>query len=260
VTPRGSFTLYVSCSEHPRRQKCMNTLFLYSAKTFERRSGLTYHVAVAQHWIRLGRGAKARPLRLRTSAAALRLLSRDGALDVVVTDTYGPAKGRREFHLRLVLSTHAAGAARAARSPAVIVRPATAAPDDRIVVAWRVPEPMDNNGDGYTLEFNGPGGPDCSSTTKWGGGTSWNVRYNHRYEHRRAKAMFGPSRGGVPPPPPAETWCRGHYGGSVVFHDYPRGLRHGKHHTSRSCTRAQVRAGHCKPNDRLVGRFGFDVR
>ena len=101
VTPRGSFTLLVSCSERPRRRKCMNSLYLYSAKRFERPSGLSYHVSAAQRLIRLGRGAERRPLRFRLSTSALRVLERDHVLDVVATDALG-GTGTREFRLRLV--------------------------------------------------------------------------------------------------------------------------------------------------------------
>jgi hypothetical protein len=262
VTPRGSFTLLVSCSDEPRRPKCMNSLYLYSVKAFKRPSGLSYHVNASLRLVRLGRGTKDRPLRFRLSRVALRLLEREHVLDVIVADT-GGGRRRREFRVRLVEEGHAARAARVSSSPAVIVRPAKPRIDSRIVVAWRVPEPMDNNGDGYRIRFTGPGGDDCSSTKKYGGGVTWNVRYNHRYERGRAKVAFGPNRATEPPPPglPTDsTWCRGHYSGAVDFVDYPAGLRHGKNHTSRSCTRAQVRSGRCQPENRLVGRFEFDVR
>jgi hypothetical protein len=132
-----------------------------------------------------------------------------------------------------------------------------------VFIAWRVPEPMDNNGDGYIVKFRGPGGTDCSKTETYGGGVSWNVRYNRRYEHRRARLGFGPTRSvDLSPYEPLllRSWCLGRYEGSVVFRDYPRGLRHGEHHTSRSCTGAQVRSGKCVAHDRLVGRFAFDIR
>jgi hypothetical protein len=288
VSPRGSFTLFVSCSEHPSNRKCMSGLYLRSVKTLKRASGLTYQVQMAGRSVRIAPGTKHRPLRLRLSRRGLALLKREHSVAVMASDMY-EGGGKHSFRLQLVEkglgATGAAAPARLAgalqarradlarllrstrpRTPAVVVRPSSPDPTDRVVVAWRVPEPMDNNGDAYFIKFRGPGGTDCSSTeTYGGGGISWNVRYNHRYEHRRARVMFGPTRSGdpapnVPPPAPATAWCTGRYSGSVVFHDYPRGLRPGKHHTSRSCTRAQVRSGNCKPQDRLVGHFEFEIR
>jgi hypothetical protein len=143
----------------------------------------------------------------------------------------------------------------------VIVRPLAPGPRTVVVVAWRVPEPMDNNADGYHITFHGPGRPDCSQTVTYGVGVSWNVRYNHRYEHRRAKVGFPPQRTaeGSGAPGAMQTWCIGKYEGRVVFEDWPRGDRHGEHHTSRSCSQRQLDSGRCVPKNRLVGRFSFSI-
>jgi hypothetical protein len=269
VTPRGSFTLNVSCSDRPRIRKCISGLYLRSAKNFKRPSGLSYQVAMANDIIRIGRGAK-RSLRLHLTRRGRALLNRQHSVAVVASDAYA-GKGKRNFRLQLVeqgfvasVATHSARTPARHTGPAVLVRPRSPRANDSVTIAWWVPEPMDNNGDGYRITFRGPGGADCSSTVAYGAGVSWNVRYNHRYEHRRARMGFGPSRSADPAPNQprgrVRSWCNGHYSGSVVFTDVPRGLRHGKHHTSLSCTRAQVQSGNCKPTDRLVGRFEFDVR
>ena len=247
----------------------MSALFLRSAKTFQRRSGLSYQVEMANRLVRIGHGAKHRPLRLHLSRLGLALLKREHSVAVIATDAYG-RNGSHSFRLELVEQGLAASAAaRAAptparpKGPAVVLRPRSPGINDTVIIAWWVPEPMDNNGGGYRITLRGPGGADCASTNTYGSGVSWNVRYNHRYEHRRARVGFGPTRSADPapsqPPGRAGSWCTGHYRGSVVFHDYPAGLRHGKHHTSRSCTRAQVQSGKCRPQDRLVGRFEFDI-
>lgn len=140
------------------------------------------------------------------------------------------------------------------------VRPNPAKPTDAVWVVLLVPYLIDNNGDGYRLTVRGPGGVDCASTATYGGGSSWNARYNHR--HREAPDAFGlaPSRGGQRTPfAPPTTWCVGHYEGKLVFSDYPRGERKGSHN-SLSCSRRQVDAGLCKPRERLVKRVAFDVR
>jgi hypothetical protein len=270
VTSRGRFKLIVSCSERPRIRKCMSGLYLRSAKTFQRQSGLSYQVEMANRLVRIARGAKHRPLRFHLSRRGLALLKREHSVGVIATDAYGGA-GARRFGLQLVeqglvASAAARSAATPARpaGPAVLVRPRSPGANDIVSIAWRVPEPMDNNGDAYRITFRGPGEAGCASTVTYGAGVSWNVRYNHRYEHRRARMGFGPTRSADPAPnqPPGlpRSWCAGHYSGSVVFHDYPRGLRHGKRHTSRSCSRAQVQAGKCRPRNHVVGRFEFDVR
>jgi hypothetical protein len=239
VTPRGSLTLKVSCSERPRLRLCMSGLYLWSAESYKRPSGLSYKVHMANRLVRIGRGVKDRPLRLHLTGKGLSLLKRERSVLVDAGDLYN---GKRTFRLRLVMRGHAGAA-----SPSVIVDPRVGGHDDKFTLAWRVPEPMDNNGDAYLVKFSGPGGDHCSATTDYDTGVTWNVRYNHRYESRRARMLL------------AEDWCSGHFSGKVIFRDYPRGLRRGKNHTSLSCTRAQVDGGKCKPVDRLVGRFSFDV-
>lgn len=267
VTRRGSFTLEVSCSAHPSNRKCMSGLYVRSAETFRQKSGLSYRVQMAGRIVRTRAGVKNRRLRLHLSRRGLALLERERRVPVVISDSY-EGGGKHSFRVLLVQQGLAARSARTVtkreRGPAVVVEPAQPKPESVVFVAWWVPEPMDNNGDGYRVTFRGPGGGDCTSTETYAGGVSWNVRYNHRYEHRRARVGFGPSRSGTPganepPPIPATAWCTGRYAGTVVFRDYPTGLRHGKRHTSRSCTRAQVRSGKCEPSDRLVGRFAFEI-
>jgi hypothetical protein len=121
------------------------------------------------------------------------------------------------------------------------VRPNPAKPGDVVWVVVRVPYLIDNNGDGYRLSVSGPGGTDCASTASYGGGATWNPRYNHR--HREAPDAFamGPSRGQERTPnTPPTTWCVGHYEGRLVFEDIPR------------------RGG--KITERPVKRIAFDVR
>jgi hypothetical protein len=72
--------------------------------------------------------------------------------------------------------------------------------------------------------------------------------------------VFSPRRSTSGPPSKNESWCVGSFEGKVVFHDWPRGERRGRTHTSLSCTRQQLRSGRCTPRDRLVGRFTFVVR
>ncbi|MEA2274452.1 MAG: hypothetical protein QOI98_3160 [Solirubrobacteraceae bacterium] len=145
VSPRGSFTLNVSCSERPRIRKCMSSLFLRSAETFKRPSGLSYQVEMGNRLVRIAHGAKHRPLRLHLSLRGLALLKREHRVAVIATDAYGDGR-RRSFRLHLVEQGPAASAsATAARptEPAVLVLPRSPGSSDTVTVAWRVPEPMD---------------------------------------------------------------------------------------------------------------------
>ena len=110
VTRAGRFTVLVSCAENSGRTRgsCMTSLSVRTAEGHKRPQGLTRYPQLATRLVRIGAGARERPLQLRLNERGRTLLRRHHSLDVIVSAPWWPnptapiARSRASVRIRLV--------------------------------------------------------------------------------------------------------------------------------------------------------------